>query len=129
MNKSEPNSPFQDLTIIELSSVLAGPAVGMFFAELGAQVIKIENSTTGGDVTRSWKHSSEDSYKESSAYFHSINWNKKSLFKNLKEEIDLAEVKELIITADIVIVNFREGSAEKLGMDFNSCKQKLDGCI
>lgn len=117
-----PYAVFQDLTIIELSSVLAGPAVGMFFAELGAKVIKIENSTTGGDVTRSWKHASEDSSNESSAYFHSINWNKKHLFKNLKESVDLAEVKELIASADIVIANYKEGSAEKLCMDYNSIK-------
>ncbi|HMP15371.1 MAG TPA: CoA transferase [Saprospiraceae bacterium] len=42
--------PFKDLRIIELAGVLAGPAVGMFFAELGATVIKIENKTTGGDI-------------------------------------------------------------------------------
>ena len=43
---------FKDLVIIELASVLAGPAVGMFFAELGARVIKIENKARGGDMTR-----------------------------------------------------------------------------
>ena len=42
----------KNLKIIELASVLAGPSTGMFFAELGAKVIKIENKTTGGDVTR-----------------------------------------------------------------------------
>jgi len=39
---------FKDLKVIELASVLAGPAVGMFFSELGAEVIKIENKRTGG---------------------------------------------------------------------------------
>lgn len=46
------------IRIVELASVLAGPSVGMFFAELGAEVLKIENPA-GGDVTRSWKLSSE----------------------------------------------------------------------
>ena len=46
---------FKGLKVVELASVLAGPAVGMFFSELGAQVIKIENKS-GGDVTRSWKN-------------------------------------------------------------------------
>ena len=46
---------FKDLLVVELASVLAGPAVGMFFAELGAKVIKIENKVTEGDVTRRWK--------------------------------------------------------------------------
>lgn len=45
---------FEHLRVIELASVLAGPSVGQFFAELGAEVIKIENPKTGGDVTRSW---------------------------------------------------------------------------
>ncbi|MEM1217119.1 MAG: CoA transferase, partial [Bacteroidota bacterium] len=43
---------FQRLKVVELAGVLAGPAVGLFFQELGADVTKIENATTGGDVTR-----------------------------------------------------------------------------
>ncbi len=54
---------FRGVKVVELSSVLAGPAVGMFFAELGAEVIKIENATTGGDVTRSWKLPSEPQFE------------------------------------------------------------------
>ena len=50
---------FSDLIVVELASVLAGPAVGMFFAELGAKVIKIENLTKGGDVTRKWRSKGE----------------------------------------------------------------------
>ena len=46
---------FNDLKVLELSSVLAGPAVGMFFSELGASVLKVENKLTGGDVARNWK--------------------------------------------------------------------------
>ena len=45
----------RDLKVIELAGVLAGPAVGLFFAELGAQVIKVENPNTEGDITRKWK--------------------------------------------------------------------------
>lgn len=45
----------RDLLVIETAGVLAGPAVGMFFAELGARVVKIENPSAGGDVTRRWK--------------------------------------------------------------------------
>jgi crotonobetainyl-CoA:carnitine CoA-transferase CaiB-like acyl-CoA transferase len=46
------NKPFSDLKVIELAGVLAGPSAGLFFAELGANVIKIENPKTGGDVTQ-----------------------------------------------------------------------------
>ncbi len=48
---------FKDFRVLELASVLAGPSVGQFFAELGATVIKVENLAGGGDVTRSWKSS------------------------------------------------------------------------
>ncbi len=53
------NNFFEGLKVVELASVLAGPAVGMFFAELGAEVIKFENKATNGDVTRSWKLAAE----------------------------------------------------------------------
>lgn len=111
---------FKDLKVVELSSVLAGPAVGMFFAELGAEVIKIENELTGGDVTRSWKLPSENSGNKTSAYYHSINWNKTSLFKNLADSTDKKEVYKLISSADIVISNFRPSAAKKLGFDYKS---------
>ncbi|WP_299458743.1 CaiB/BaiF CoA-transferase family protein [uncultured Microscilla sp.] len=108
---------FQGLKVIELASVLAGPSVGMFFAELGAEVIKIENKTTQGDVTRRWKLPSEDKNAPHSAYYCSVNWGKQVKFLNLKEAQDRAEVQELIKSADVVITNYKAGAAEKLGMD------------
>ena len=64
--------PFKDLVVVELASVLAGPSVGMFFAELGARVIKIENIAQGGDVTRSWRLPGEE--EEITAYFSAVNY-------------------------------------------------------
>ena len=63
---------FKGLKVIELASVLAGPSVGMFFAELGATVLKIENKTTKGDVTRKWKMPSEDPSNSDSVYYLSL---------------------------------------------------------
>jgi len=110
------------IKVIELASVLAGPDVGMFFAEMGAKVIKIENDTVGGDVTRKWKIASEDVESNVSAYFASVNWNKKFESSNLKEQSDQRKVYELIRTSDIVIVNFKPGDAENLGMDYQTLK-------
>ena len=59
---------FEGLKVVELASVLAGPAVGMFFAELGAEVIKIEDKLTGGDITRTWRLTSESLSDDRSAY-------------------------------------------------------------
>ena len=69
---------FKNLKVIELASVLAGPSAGMFFAELGAKVIKVENKKNGGDVTRSWKLASEDPNHPFSAYYSSVNYGKQS---------------------------------------------------
>ena len=113
---------FKDLIIVELASVLAGPTVGMFFAELGAKVIKIENKSTGGDVTRRWKLPTEDPNDEYSAYYHSINWGKEKLILDLGESEDRDQVVSWIKKADIVISNFKANSAQKLGMDYESLK-------
>ena len=114
---------FEGLKVVELASVLAGPAVGMFFAELGAEVTKIENKTTGGDVTRKWRLPSESKETTYSAYYCSINWNKKVLMVDLKNLEERTKVLELIKEADIVISNFRKASASKLGMSYEQLKE------
>ena len=74
---------FNKLKVVELANVLAGPAVGMFFAELGAKVIKIENKLNGGDITRQWKLPEESNKLTASAYYSSVNWGKKSVLLDL----------------------------------------------
>jgi len=111
------------LKVVELASVLAGPDVGMFFAELGAKVIKVENKSTGGDLTRRWKLSTEKKESTISAYFSSVNWHKEHLFYNLKDNNDKQQVYQLIESADIVIVNYKPGDDIKLGMDYNTLKR------
>jgi crotonobetainyl-CoA:carnitine CoA-transferase CaiB-like acyl-CoA transferase len=108
--------PLKGLKVVEFASVLAGPAVGMFFAELGAEVIKIENKTTGGDVTRSWKQPIEDPNAPISAYWCSVNWGKKHLFLDLFDEKDRTQAIQLAIEADVVISNFKPSSAQKMGV-------------
>lgn len=109
------------LKIIELASVLAGPAVGQFFAELGAEVIKIENQNAGGDVTRSWRAQSEKT-DDRSAYFSCVNWGKKSVAFDLKDDFDRSHLYRLIANADIVIASFKPGDAQKLGVDFETLR-------
>ena len=116
------HSFFKDLKVVELASVLAGPAVGMFFSELGAEVIKIENKATRGDVTRHWKLPSEDPKSDYSAYYCSVNWNKEVHILDLKKKADRQKVHQFVESADIVISNFKPGSAEKFGMDYATLK-------
>lgn len=105
--------PLKNLKVVELAGVLAGPAVGMFLAELGATVIKIENPPLG-DVTRSWKSASENPDNPVSAYYASVNWGKTSQFTDLKSAEGYAAVLHLLDEADVVITNFKAGDAEKL---------------
>lgn len=117
------HKPFSDLKVIELAGVLAGPSAGLFFAELGATVIKIENPKTGGDVTRSWKLKSEDKTDKTSAYFWSVNAGKEILFLDLSIDKDLQSFYELIKTADVLITNYKLGDDLKLKVDYNTLKQ------
>jgi len=112
---------FTDLLVVELASVLAGPTVGQFFAELGAKVIKIENQTSGGDVTRKWLLPQEKN--NPSAYFLSANYGKESVFLNLTSVEDREKLNTWLQHADIVIMNFKPGDAEKLKVSYSDLKK------
>jgi crotonobetainyl-CoA:carnitine CoA-transferase CaiB-like acyl-CoA transferase len=116
-------TPLEGLKVLELASVLAGPSVGMFFAELGATVYKIENVTTQGDVTRKWKLPKEDSETDISGYFSSVNWGKLSFAVDLCHEEGLNIIYSLAEQCDIVLVSYKPGDAEKLRVDYNSLKK------
>lgn len=109
----------EHLKVIDASSVLAGPSVGTFFAELGAKVIKVEHPKHA-DVTRSWKLPSEDSENSVSAYFSSINYKKDYIKLDLKQETDHAQFLALIKDADILITNFKHGDDVKLNIQDES---------
>lgn len=120
---------FADLKVIELASVLAGPAVGLFFAELGAKVIKVENKTTGGDVTRRWKLPTENADNPLSAYYCSVNWNKEAILLDLRDKNDLQHLHQMVAEADVVISNYKPASATKMGVDYNTFKALNEGII
>ncbi len=112
------NTFFQGLQVVELASILAGPAVGLFFAELGADVIKIENKKTSGDITRQWRLPNESREKAHSAYYCSVNWGKQVLMLDLSDKKDHQQLLEVIQAADVVISNFKPASAKKLHIDY-----------
>ncbi|WP_162052786.1 CaiB/BaiF CoA transferase family protein [Pontibacter pamirensis] len=114
------NPIFQDMLVLELASVLAGPSVGQFFAELGARVIKIENAATQGDVTRRWKVSTEPADTDTPAYFCAANWGKQSLPLDLTKQDGLRQLYALVEQADVVIASYKPGDAEKLKVDFGT---------
>jgi crotonobetainyl-CoA:carnitine CoA-transferase CaiB-like acyl-CoA transferase len=123
------DTPLKDLKVLELASVLAGPSVGMFFAELGATVIKVENVTTDGDVTRNWKLPKEDPETDISGYFSSVNWGKKSFAVDLCHNEGLEIIYQLARESDIVLVSYKPGDAEKLKVDYPTLKKNNEKLI
>jgi crotonobetainyl-CoA:carnitine CoA-transferase CaiB-like acyl-CoA transferase len=114
---------FEGLRIVELSSVLAGPVVGSFFAELGATVVKIENQKSHGDVTRSWRMAEEKNNIGPSAYYHSANYNKSIVFLDFTIDEDLQQLYTEIKLADIVITNYQKHTAVKLKIDLKTISE------
>ncbi len=115
------NNIFKGKRVLELASVLAGPAVGNFFSELGADVIKVENKN-GGDVTREWRPANETK-NGPSAYYSSVNWNKDSVFLDFNDPQDHKRVLELIRESDILISNFKKGDDTKFGLSYEEVKK------
>lgn len=111
---------FSELKVVELAAVLAGPSVGMFFAEMGAQVVKIENPKTKGDMTRHWKLPTENPAQSTSAYYSSINYGKSVQFIDYSTTAGYNELVALIRDCDILLTNFKPGSAQKLRLDFET---------
>ena len=111
-------TPFAHLRVIELATVLAGPQVGQFFAELGAEVLKIE--PPAGDVTRRWRTPAEAPDAPVSAYFAASNWGKTGQTRDLRQPADRAAVQALAAGADVVISSYKPGDAEKLGVDYST---------
>lgn len=113
---TELNQFFKGLKVIEISSILAGPMCGSFFAELGADVIKIEKKN-GGDDTRKWKLPHEDEDAVLGSYYAAANFGKEVWSLDLKDEADLKRLYDALEGADIVISNYRPLVARRLKID------------
>ncbi len=126
MTDNQPQKPpLSGIRVIELARVLAGPWAGQMLADLGADVIKVENPD-GGDDTRHWGPpfvEGADGENLSAAYYHAANRGKRSVTADLKREEDQALVRRLVATADVVIENFKLGGLVKYGLDFESLKK------
>ncbi len=107
--------PLQDLKVIELGTLIAGPFAARLLAEFGAQVIKIE-SPEGGDPLRTWRKL----HQGTSLWWYAQARNKKSVTVNLKEPQGQEIVRRLATDADIVIENFRPGTLEKWNLDWEA---------
>ncbi|MBN9066043.1 MAG: CoA transferase, partial [Rhizobiales bacterium] len=116
--------PLSGIRVVELARILAGPWAGQLLADLGADVIKIENPK-GGDDTRSWGPpfvQGKGGENLSAAYYHSTNRGKRSVALDFSEPEGAETLKKLIATADVLIENFKVGGLKKYGLDYESVK-------
>ena len=103
--------------------MLAGPYTTMILADLGAEVVKIEQPKTG-DITRNLlKDDPKYSLDGIGAYHLTLGRNKKSVELDLKSEEGLKLFKELVSVADVVVDNFSQGVTQRLGIDHQSLKK------
>lgn len=102
--------PLAGITVLEMGTFITGPAAGMLLADMGADVIKVEQPGTG-DPFRSFKG---ELY---SPHFQTYNRNKRSITIDPKNPDDLAILDQLVATADVFIQNFRPGVADRLKVD------------
>jgi formyl-CoA transferase len=105
-----------DIFVLDLSRVLAGPYCTMLLADFGAEVIKVEQPDVG-DITRHWL---PPALGDQSAYYLSINRNKKSITVNLKSEEGQALIRDLALKADVLVENFLPDTLKPMGLDYET---------
>jgi Predicted acyl-CoA transferases/carnitine dehydratase len=110
--------PLEEIRVLDLTRVLAGPYCTMMLADFGANVIKIE-TPKGGDDSRAFG----PFIGKESAYFMSLNRGKRSMTLNLKEQKAKEIFKQLVKEADIVVENYRPGTMEKFGLGYEELKK------
>lgn len=116
--------PLAGIRVIELARILAGPWAGQVLADLGADVVKVENPD-GGDDTRKWGPPfimGHDGENLSAAYYHSTNRGKRSVAIDFSQPEGADTLRRLIATADVLIENFKSGGLKKYGLDYESLK-------
>ncbi|WP_459644379.1 CaiB/BaiF CoA transferase family protein [Kineococcus sp. NUM-3379] len=102
------------MRVLDLTQIMAGPFCTMVLADLGADVIKVENPDGGDQTRRSWGRTGRG---EDSRAFLSLNRNKRSVVLDLKSPEGLAAFHRLVRGADVVVENWRPGVAARLGVD------------
>lgn len=112
--------PLAGVRVVDLSRVLAGPYCTMLLADLGADVVKVERPGEGDD-TRSW---GPPYVRDQATYFLAVNRNKRSVALDLATPAGRAAARRLCERADVVIENFRVGSAEKLELGYDSLRER-----
>lgn len=116
--------PLQNIRVLDLSRVLAGPYCTMVLGDLGAEVIKVEPPE--GDETRGWGPPFAGG---ESAYYLCVNRNKRGMVVNLKTEEGKNILRGLAMQSDVLVENFRPGTLKKFGLDFETLHTLNPGLV
>lgn len=121
---TESSGPLHGMRVVELAHIMAGPVCGLMLADLGADVIKVEKPA--GDDTR--RFLPPDINGEAAA-FMMMNRNKRGISLDLKHEDGKHVLRRLLLSADVVIENFRKGTMERLGLGYEKLRKDNPGLI
>jgi crotonobetainyl-CoA:carnitine CoA-transferase CaiB-like acyl-CoA transferase len=127
---ADPQPALAGLRVLDLSRVLAGPLCTMILGDLGADVIKVERPVTGDD-TRSWgpPWSAGEGASRESAYFLSVNRNKRSITADLSLAESRQRVRALALGADVVVENFAPGTLEGWDLGYERLAEENPGLV
>ncbi|MDM0017673.1 MULTISPECIES: CaiB/BaiF CoA transferase family protein [Variovorax] len=117
--------PLAGVRVLDLSRILAGPWCGMVLADFGAEVIKVEHPVRGDD-TRDWGLRVGNT---ETAYFNSVNRNKRSVAIDLQTAEGQEIVRELVKKCDVLIQNFKFGGIDKLGLGYEALREINPGLV
>lgn len=111
--------PLEGFKVLDLSRTLAGPYATMMLADMGADVIKVEEPSSGDESRRFIP----PKWNDESCYYLAANRNKRGITVNLKSPEGIEIIKELVKDADVLVENFRTGTMEKLGLGYETLKE------
>ncbi|MGY0692562.1 CaiB/BaiF CoA transferase family protein [Virgibacillus sp. FSP13] len=115
----------ENIKVLDLSRVLAGPYCTMILGDLGAEVIKVE-APGGSDDTRKWGPPFQNGV---SAYYLCANRNKKSITVDLKSTAGIEVIRKLVSESDVIINNFKSGTMERFGLDYETLADINPGIV
>jgi crotonobetainyl-CoA:carnitine CoA-transferase CaiB-like acyl-CoA transferase len=120
-----PEGALSGIVVADFGRVLAAPYLTMLFADLGAEVIKIERPGSGDD-TRAWGPPFADG---EATYFLGVNRNKRSVALDLTAERDREAARRIAARADVLVENFRPGTMERLGLGYKDLRALNPGLV
>ena len=119
---SEGDAPLEDVTVLELGHIVAGPFCSLILADLGADVIKVENRRHGGDSVRG-------SSELGTSLFNAMNRNKRSVTVDLKDDAGREVFERLVADADVIVENFGPGVTDRLGVDYGTLREVNESLV